>query len=60
MITIQKVIKLLNNPKIIVIADAGMLSKININDLDKRNIGFIVGARVSNLPVTLINKVSKD
>ncbi|MEK7536162.1 MAG: transposase, partial [Patescibacteria group bacterium] len=59
LITIQKVIKLLNNPKIIVIADAGMLSKININDLDKRNIGFIVGARVSNLPVTLINKVSK-
>lgn len=59
LVTIEKVIKLLNNPKIIVIADAGMLSKININDLDKRNIGFIVGARVSNLPATLINKISK-
>lgn len=59
LVTIEKVIKLLNNPKIIVIADAGMLSKININDLDKRNIGFIVGARVSNLPTTLINKISK-
>jgi len=59
LVTIEKVIKLLNNPKIIVVADAGMLSKINIEDLDKRSIGFIVGARVSNLPATLINKVSK-
>ena len=59
LITVEKVIKLLNNPKIIVVADAGMLSRINIEDLDKRGIGFIVGARVSNLPATLINKVSK-
>lgn len=59
LVTIEKIIKLLNNPKIVVVADAGMLSKININDLDKKGIGFIVGARVSNLPVTLINKVSK-
>lgn len=59
LVTIEKIIKLLNNPKIIVVADSAMLSKINIEDLDKRNIGFIVGARISNLPVTLINKISK-
>lgn len=59
LVTIEKIIKLLDNPKIIVVTDAGMLSKININDLHKRNIGFIVGARVSNLPITLIDKISK-
>lgn len=59
LVTIEKVIKLLNNPKIIVVADSAMLSKINIKDLDKRNIGFIVGARMANLPEKLISKISK-
>ena len=58
--TIFKIIKLLNNPKIIVVADSAMLSKINIEALDKRGIGFIVGARLSNLPTKLIDNISSS
>lgn len=56
---IEKIKVLLNNPDLIVIADAAMLSRINIEELDKRRIGFIVGARLANLPVTLRDKISK-
>ena len=56
--TILKIIKLLDNPKIIVVADSAMLSKINIEALGKRGIGFIVGARLSNLPTKLIDNIN--
>lgn len=58
LVVVEKIIKLLNNPKIVVVADSAMLSKINIEALSARGIGFIVGARLSNLPVSLINTVS--
>lgn len=36
-----------------VVADAGMLSKDNLAFLDSQGIGYIVGARLKNLPQTL-------
>lgn len=41
-----------------VVADAGMLSFDNIQKLVSKNIKYIVGARVSNLPLKLIKEVS--
>ena len=37
----------------VVVADAGMLSKVNLDDLDGAGLGFIVGSRVSKAPVDL-------
>lgn len=55
---IEKIILLLGNPKLVVIADAAMISQENINQLQAKEIGFIVGARVGNLPLQLINSIS--
>ena len=55
---IEKIKNLLNNPDLIVIADAAMLSRINIEELEKRSIGFIVGARLANLSVSIRDKIS--
>jgi len=57
---VEKVKKLLNNPDLIVIADAAMISKINVEELDKRNVGFIVGARLGSLPVKLQKQISNN
>ena len=57
---IQNIKSLLKNPNLVVIADAAMISRINIEELDKRNIGFIVGARLANLSVTLQDKISGE
>ena len=56
---IENIKSLLKNPELVVIADAAMINRINVEELDKRNIGFIVGARLANLPVTLQNTISK-
>lgn len=56
---IEKIQKLLNNPKLVVVADAAMISQKNIDKLVERNIGFIVGARLSNLTVKLQSKISQ-
>lgn len=55
---VEKVKKLLNNPDLVVIADAAMISRINIEELDKRKVGFIVGARLANLPIKLQEQIS--
>ena len=55
---IEKIIALLNNPKLIVVADAAMISQKNIDMLQAKNIGFIVGARVANLPLKTINFIA--
>lgn len=59
-LVIEKIKDLLKNPDLVVVADAAMISKINIEELDKRNIGFIVGARLYNLPTNLQDKISKE
>lgn len=40
-----------------VVADAGMLSRKNLAYLDSVKVGYIVGARLKNLPQTVIRKV---
>lgn len=55
---IENVKKLLNDPDLIVIADAAMISRINIEELGRRKIGFIVGARLANLPLHLQTEIS--
>lgn len=57
---VENIRNLLKNPDLIVIADAAMISRINVEELDKRNIGFIVGARLRNLPVGLQDQISKE
>lgn len=42
-----------------VVADSAMLSETNINFLKKENLQYIVGARMANLPLELINQISK-
>ena len=37
----------------VVVADAGMLSAANLDDLDEEGLGFIVGSRVTKAPVDL-------
>jgi len=55
---IENIKSLLKNPDLVVIADAAMISRINVEELDKRRIGFIVGARLANLPAPLQGTIS--
>lgn len=55
---IENIKSLLKNPDLVVIADAAMISRINVEELDKRGIGFIVGARLANLPAPLQDTIS--
>lgn len=57
---VENIRNLLKSPDLIVIADAAMISSINVEELDKRNVGFIVGARLRNLPMTLQDQISKE
>jgi hypothetical protein len=43
----------------VVVGDAAMLSKTNINELKKEGISYIVGARLGNLPLKMINKIDR-
>jgi len=43
-----------------IVADAAMISDKNINLLKKNKLDYIVGARVANLPLTTIQKISQD
>ncbi len=54
---IENIQKLLQTPELIVVADAAMLSQDNLDSLTVKGIGFIVGARLANLPVTLIDQI---
>jgi transposase len=51
--------KLLNCPELVVVADAGMLSQKNMDDLDKEGIKFVVGARISSLSQKMMTELSK-
>ena len=57
---VEQVKTLLNTPHLIVVADAAMISRINIEELDKRDIGFIVGARLANLSNKLQTQISGE
>ena len=51
---------LLHSEELVVIADAAMISKDNIEKLDTEGIGFVVGARLGNLPPNLIDAISSS
>lgn len=57
---IENIRGLLKNPDLVVIADAAMISRINIEELDKRNIGFIVGARLANISTVLQEQITEE
>lgn len=42
-----------------VVADAGMLSEKNTKELSNRNLNYIVGARLSNIPLKIIKEMSE-
>lgn len=54
---VEKIKKLLGSSDLTVIADAAMISRLNIEELGRRNIGFIVGARLGNLPKALQEEI---
>lgn len=43
-----------------VVADAAMISSENIQQLTKNNINYIVGARLGNIPTTLLETIDKN
>lgn len=43
-----------------IVADAAMLSEDNINFLKTKKLGYIVGARMANLPIETIQRISKS
>jgi transposase len=57
---VENIRTLLQSTALVVIADAAMISRINIEALAKRNIGFIVGARLRNLPAGLQDQISRE
>ena len=56
---VKEIKKLLKARKLIVIADAAMISKDNIKKLEEAKINFIVGARLANLREGLIDSISQ-
>lgn len=56
---VDNIHRLLNFRKLVIVADAAMLSQKNINQLIGRRIGFIVGARIANLPHRLIDTITR-
>ncbi len=56
---VLKLKKLLKEPNLVVVADAGMLSRVNLSDLDSAGIQFVIGARLANLPLKDITDITK-
>ena len=54
---VEQILTLLGNPELIVVADAAMLSKTNLAALAQKNIGFVVGARLANIPASMLNTI---
>lgn len=55
---IKNIKSLLQTEELVVVADAAMISKDNIEKLDAEKIGFVVGARLANLSPNLIDSIS--
>jgi transposase len=52
--------KLLNKPELVVVTDSAMLSQKNIDQLAEKGTGFIVGARMANLPWYMIDRIATE
>lgn len=46
--------------KLTVVADAAMLSQKNMDELNAKELKYIVGARLGNLPIETIEQISKE
>ncbi len=57
---IRGIEKKYNLPKSIVVADSGLLSKINIKELEKDGYSFILGARIKNETETMKRKILEN
>ncbi len=57
---ILKVIKKYQIKNLTVVADAGMLSSANMEELKKHHLTYIVGARMGNLPHHLMAQISEN
>jgi len=57
---IKKIKSLLHSKELVVIADAAMISKDNIEKLTQEGIGFVVGARLANMTPNLIDSISSS
>lgn len=57
---IEHIRQLLGIKELVVIADSAMISQENIGKLSETGIGFVVGARVANLPSRMIDTISKE
>lgn len=55
---VKGILRLLGSAEFVVIADSAMISQTNIDKLIEANIGFVVGARIANLSMNLINSIS--
>lgn len=55
---VESIRRLLGSPDLVVVADAGMLSRANMDALDGKGIGFVVGARLATLPIAILVKSS--
>lgn len=57
---IKNIKSLLQNEELVIIADAAMISKDNIEKLDQEETSFVVGARLGNLSPHLIDSISSS
>jgi len=56
---VETIRQLLGTQTLVVVADSAMISVDNMDTLDEKGVGFIVGARVANLPLPLVKTISK-
>lgn len=57
---VKSIKKLLDNSDLVVVADAGMLSLKNMDDLNEAKIQFVVGARISSLSIKMVDQIVKE
>lgn len=57
---VRNIQKLLNSQELVVVADAAMISRDNIQKLQSEHVGFIVGARLANLPAKTIDMITNQ
>lgn len=56
---VKGVQQLLHSLDLVVVADAGMLSQKNLDELNQEGIQFVVGARISSLKASLMTQLSE-
>ena len=54
---LEKISKKFNLEKPVVVADSGLLSKSNIEALEQKQYEYIIGARIKNEPISIIEKI---